>query len=85
MIKPIRNNVVIEILEEEDKTKSGIVLSATKKQMEEAKVVAVGQDVTQVKPNEKVIYCQFAGTKVDDYLIIEENDIIAVLEDDADE
>jgi chaperonin GroES len=84
MIKPIRNNVVIEQIIEEDKTTTGIILSNNKKKLPEAIVKAVGGEVTQVKEGDKVIYCEYAGTKVNDYLIIEEDDIIAVLESDTD-
>lgn len=94
MIKPLGDRVVIEIVEGEMKTASGIVLPDTAKEKpQEGKVVAVGtgkvlengtRAAIDVKAGDKIIFSKYAGTevKVDgkEYLIVSERDILAVVE-----
>jgi len=92
-LKPLGDRVVIKVLNQEEKTKGGIVLpdTATEKP-QEGEVVAVGSGRVlengqklplEVKVGEKVIFSKYAGTevKVDDeeYLILSERDILAVV------
>ncbi len=92
-LKPLGDRVVIQQLEAEEKTKSGIVLpTQAKEKPQEAEVVAVGPGATvdgkvvpmQVVPGDKVIYSKYAGTevKVDgkEYIIVKESDILAIVE-----
>lgn len=92
-IKPLFDKVVIQSVEGDQTTKSGIVLpSAAKEKPQMATVVSVGpggvvdgKEVTmQVKAGQKVIYSKYAGTeiKVDDqeYVIIRQSDILAIVE-----
>lgn len=93
-IKPLGDRVVVEVLEEEEKTVGGIVLPDTAKEKpQEGKVVAVGtgrlldngQKVDlEVSEGDKIIFSKYAGTevKVDDneYLILSERDILAIVE-----
>ena len=92
-LKPLGDRVVIKQLEAEEKTKSGIVLPGTAKEKpQEAEVVAVGPGGTvdgkevkmEVKQGDRVIYSKYAGTevKMDDveYIIVRQNDILAVVE-----
>jgi len=88
-----RRSVVIKVLNQEEKTKGGIVLPDTAKEKpQEGEVVAVGSGRVlengqrlplEVKVGEKVIFSKYAGTevKVDDeeYLILSERDILAVV------
>ena len=94
MIKPLGDRVVIKTLEKEEVTKSGIVLPDTAKEKpQEGKIVAVGtgkmldngQRVPlDVKEGDKVIFSKYAGTEVkidgQDYLILSERDVLAIVE-----
>ena len=92
-IKPLSDRVVIKSIESEETTKSGIVLPGTAKEKPVmAEVCAVGpggvvdgKEVTmQVKVGDKVIYSKYAGTEVkidsDEYIIVRQNDILAIVE-----
>ena len=90
---PLSDRVVLKPLKAEEKTKSGIILaSAAQEKPQEAEVIAVGpggvvdgKEVTmQVKEGQKVIYSKYAGTEVkldgEEYIIVKQNDILAVVE-----
>ena len=85
-VKPLGERVLLEVPEvKEEKTSSGLFVPDTVKEKPlEAVVVAVGAKVEDVKAGDKVIYAKFAGTeiKIDkkDYLLMEVNDILAVVE-----
>ncbi|HAK74978.1 MAG TPA: co-chaperone GroES [Sporomusaceae bacterium] len=94
MIKPLGDRVVIKVLEREEKTKSGILLPDTAKEKpQEGLIVAVGTGkvlengqrvALEVKDGDKVIFSKYAGTQVkldgQDYLILSERDILAIVE-----
>ena len=94
MIKPLSDRVVIQALEREEKTKSGIVLTDTAKEKpQEGRIVAVGngrlldngQRVSlDVKAGDKVMFSKYAGTEIkidgQDYLILSERDVLAIIE-----
>ncbi|WP_288974265.1 co-chaperone GroES [Shuttleworthella satelles] len=90
---PLSDRVVLQQVEAEEKTASGILLSsASQEKPQEALVVAVGpgglvdgKEVTmQVSQGQKVIYSKYAGTEVkldgQEYVIVRQNDILAVVE-----
>ncbi|MFA1819560.1 co-chaperone GroES [Virgibacillus oceani] len=93
MIKPLGDRVVIELVEQEEKTASGIVLpDSAQEKPQEGKVVAVGSGrvtdngekvALEVKEGDSIIFSKFAGTEVKyqgtEYLILRENDILAVV------
>lgn len=92
-IKPLFDRVVIEQVEAEEKTSSGIVLpTAAQEKPQVARVLAVGPGgnvdgkdiVMQVKVGDKVLYSKYSGTdlKVDgkDITILRQNDILAIIE-----
>lgn len=93
-VRPLGDRVIIEVLEEGEKTVGGIVLPDTAKEKpQEGLVVAVGSGrlldngqkvAPEVSVGDKVIYSKYAGTevKIDDkeYLILSERDILAVIE-----
>ena len=92
-LKPLADRVVVKLVEAEEKTKSGIILTAAAKEKPEvAEVVAVGpgglvdgKEVKMtVKKGDKVITSKYAGTevKVDgvEYNIVKQSDILAVVE-----
>ena len=91
---PLSDRVVLKQLEAEETTKSGIILtSQTQEKPQDAEVVAVGpggvvdgkEVKMQVKEGQKVIYSKYAGTEVkldgEEYIIVRQNDILAVVED----
>ena len=90
---PLGDKIVLKQLEEEETTKSGIVLQGqAKEKPQEAEVIAVGpggvvdgkEVVMQVKVGDKVIYSKYAGTDVElegeKYIIVKQNDILAIVE-----
>lgn len=91
---PLGDKVVLKQLEAEETTKSGIVLPGqAQEKPQQAEVIAVGpggivdgKEVTmQVKVGDKVIYSKYAGTNVkldsEEYIIVKQNDIVAIVED----
>lgn len=86
MIRPLGDRVLIELVEQEETTASGIVLpDSAKEKPQEGKVVAVGKDAEEdIKVDDRVIYSKYAGTEVEydgkEYLIMSKNDILAVIE-----
>ncbi|MBA2175823.1 co-chaperone GroES [Halobacillus locisalis] len=94
MLKPLGDRIVIELVEEEQTTASGIVLpDSAKEKPQEGKVVAVGTGritdngekvALEVAQGDRVIYSKFAGTEVkyegSDYLILRESDVLAVVQ-----
>jgi chaperonin GroES len=95
-IIPILDHILIEPLEDEEKTKTGILLpeSAEKEKPEQGKVVAVGPGrkteegkiiPLEVKPGQKVLFTKYGPTEIKvnnkRYLIAKEEDILAIIED----
>ena len=87
-IKPLADRVLIEPLEAETKTASGIIIPDTAKEKpQKGKVVAVGNGTKDepitVKVGEVVLYGKYAGTELKydgkDYLIMRESDILAIV------
>lgn len=92
-IKPLQDRVVIKMLEAEETTKSGIILTnAAKEKPQVAEVVAVGPGgivdgnkvVMELTVGDKVLISQYAGTKVkldgEEYTILSQNDVLAIVE-----
>jgi chaperonin GroES len=94
-IKPLNDNVIVKPVTREEVTKSGIVLPDTvdKERPEKGEVVAVGEGklldngqraTMSVKIGDKVMFKKYSPDeiKVDDveYLVISQNDILAILE-----
>ncbi len=93
MIKPLADRVLIKMIESEETTKSGIILSeGSKDKPQIAEVLACGpggmvdgHEITMnVKVGDKVIVSKYSGTEVkyegEEYLIVKQNDILAVVE-----
>ena len=88
-IKPLQDRVVIKMLEAEETTKGGIILSAASKEKPQvAEVVAVGpgkEDVKmEVKIGDKVLTSKYSGTEVkindEEYTILKMDDILGIVE-----
>ena len=92
-IKPLADRVVLKMVEAEETTKSGIILTgAAKEKPEVAEVIEVGpggmvdgnQIDMYVKVGDKVITSKYSGTEVkvdgEEYTIVRQSDILAVVE-----
>jgi len=89
MIKPLADRVLIKMVEAEETTKSGIILSSGSKEKPQiAEVVAVGPGTEDVKMNvkegDKVIINKYSGTEVKyegtEYTIVKQDDVLAIVE-----
>lgn len=93
MIKPLADKVLIKMKENQETTKSGIILSGTSKENTQiAKVIAVGPggnvDGNQVemcvKENDNVIVSKYAGAEIEfdgeKFFIIKQSEILAIIE-----
>ena len=89
----LADRVVLKMTEAEETTKGGIILTGSAKEKPSvAEVISVGpggmvdgKEVTMtVKPGDKVITSQYAGTKVTledvEYIIVKQADILAIVE-----
>ena len=92
-LKPLADRVVLKMVEAEEKTKSGIILTGSAKEKPEvALVVEVGpgglvdgkEVVMTVKAGDKVITSKYSGTEVkidgEEYTIVRQGDILAIVE-----
>ena len=92
-LKPLADRVIIKMVEAEETTKSGIILTGSAKEKPEvAEVIAVGpggmvdgkEVVMTVKKGDKVITSKYAGTEVkldgEEYTIVRQGDILATVE-----
>jgi len=93
LLRPLGDRIVIELVESEEKTASGIVLpDSAKEKPQEGKVVAVGTGrvlesgervALEVSVGDRIIFSKYSGTEVkfegNEYLILRENDILAVV------
>ena len=93
MLRPLGDRIIIELIEVEEKTASGIVLpDSAKEKPQEGKVIAIGtgrvlENGTRVeldvKEGDRIIFSKYSGTEVkydnNDYLILRESDVLAVI------
>lgn len=93
MLKPLGDRVVVKRIEEEAKTKGGIVLPDTAKEKpQKGKVIAVGSGRVldngtkvplEVKEGDTVVFAKYGGTEIEidgeEYIILSERDLLAVI------
>jgi chaperonin GroES len=93
-IRPLQDRILIKRVQEEEKTKGGIIIPDTAKEKPvEGKVIAVGNGKVledgkvrplDVKPGDRVLFSKYAGTEVkiegDEHIIMREDDILGVIE-----
>ncbi len=93
MLKPLGDRIVIELVEAEEKTSSGIVLpDSAKEKPQEGNVIAAGTGRVlengqridlEVKEGDRIIFSKYSGTEVkyegNEYLILRESDVLAVI------
>jgi chaperonin GroES len=93
-VRPLHDRLIIRTLEEQEKTKGGIIIPDTAKEKPvEGNVIAVGagrikKDGTkmplEIKKGDRVLYAKYAGPEIkmdgEEYLMMKEDDILAVIE-----
>ncbi|NWG02075.1 MAG: co-chaperone GroES [Syntrophaceae bacterium] len=93
-IRPLQDRVIVKRLEEEEKTKGGIIIPDTAKEKpQEGKVIAVGKGkITEdgkvipldVKVGDRILFGKYAGTEIkiegEEHLIMREEDILGIIE-----
>lgn len=93
-LKPLANNVIVKPIQKEDVTKSGIVLpDSSDAKPEKGEVISVGPGrlldngqlaAMNVKVGDKVVFKKYSPDEVkfedEEYLVLSENDIIAIIE-----
>jgi chaperonin GroES len=93
-MRPLHDRILVKRVEEETKTKGGIIIPDTAKEKpQEAKVVAVGSGrvtddgkvvALEVKKGDRVLFGKYSGSEVtiegEEHLIIREEDILAIIE-----
>ncbi len=92
--RPLHNRLIVQRLEEEEKTAGGIIIPDTAKEKpSQGKVIAAGPGKRDDKGNlialdvavgDRILFSKYSGSEVtlsgDEYLIISEDDVLAVLE-----
>lgn len=92
MLKPLADRVLIEVKEEETKTKGGILLPDTaQKKSQKGVVIAVGEGKyndngqripLEVKVGDEVLFAKYSGTEIEEegkhYLLVTERDVLCV-------
>ena len=95
--RPLGDRVLVKRVEEEEKTRGGIIIPDTAKEKpQEGEVIAVGPgardesgkvQALDVKPGDRILFGKWSGTEVkldgQDLLIMKESDILGVLEPEA--
>jgi len=93
-IRPLGDRILVQRIEEEQKTKGGIIIpDSAKEKPQEGKVVAVGRGRVlddgkivplDLKAGDRILFAKYGGTEVkiegDEHLILREDDILGVLE-----
>jgi chaperonin GroES len=93
-IRPLQDRVIVKRIEEEEKSKGGIIIPDTAKEKpQEGKVVAVGKGKLNddgkitpldVKVNDLILFGKYSGTEInvdgEEHLIMREDDILGVIE-----
>ncbi len=94
-IRPLHDRILVERIEEENKTPGGIIIpDSAKEKPVEGKVIAVGNgkiaENGEVKPldvkeGDKILFGKYAGTDIkiggQEYLIMREDDVLGIIED----
>ncbi len=92
-LKPLYNNVILELIEEQEKTRGGIIIPDTAKEKpSRAKVIAIGEGIRNkegklepmsVKVGDEVIFAKWTGSEIKvegkDYIILKETDVLAIV------
>ena len=85
MIKPINKNILLEKVMQENKTKSGIIVSTEEKEEENIeKVIAFSDDVDNIKVGDKVIFEDYQTRKITyegkEYIMIAQEHVLGIIQ-----
>jgi chaperonin GroES len=93
-IRPLQDRIIVKRIEEEEKTKGGIIIPDTAKEKpQEGKVVAVGTGKANgdgkitpldVKVNDRVLFGKYSGSEIniegEEHVIMREEDVLGIIE-----
>ena len=93
-IRPLHDRIIVQRIEEEQKTKGGIIIpDAAKEKPQEGKVLSVGKGKQledgkvvplDVKAGDRILFSKYAGNDIkiegEDYIIMREDDVLGILE-----
>ncbi|MFH1984048.1 MAG: co-chaperone GroES [Pseudomonadota bacterium] len=93
-LKPLHDRILVERVEEAEKTKGGIIIpDSAKEKPVEGKVISVGAGkmgddgkliALQVKKGDRILFGKYSGTEVkidgEEYLIMREDDVLGIIE-----
>jgi chaperonin GroES len=93
-VRPLHDRIIVKRLEEEEKTKGGIIIPDTAKEKPiEGKVIAVGDGrinengtkiPLDVKKGDRVLFVKYGGTEIkidgEEHLMMKEDDILGIIE-----
>ncbi len=93
-LRPLQDRILVQRVEEENKTKGGIIIPDTAKEKPaEGKVMSVGNGKLgddgkrispEVKEGDRILFGKYAGTEVkiegEEYLIMREDDVLGIIE-----
>ncbi|UCG05078.1 MAG: co-chaperone GroES [Desulfobacterales bacterium] len=93
-LRPLQDRILVQRVEEEEKTKGGIIIPDTAKEKPaEGKVVAVGNGKLgedgkriklEIKKGDRILFGKYSGTEVkiegEEYLIMREEDVLGIIE-----
>ncbi len=93
-IRPLQDRILVQRVEEDEKSKGGIIIPDTAKEKpQEGKVIAAGKGKVSedgklrpldVKKGDRILFSKYAGTEVniesEEHLIIREDDVLGVIE-----
>jgi chaperonin GroES len=94
-VRPVNDRILVARVEEEKKTRGGIIIPDTvKEKPQEGKVVAVGPGrrdengnriAMEVKKGDRILFSKYAGTEIkidgEEHIFMRENDILGILND----
>jgi len=93
-LRPLQDRILVQRVEEEEKTKGGIIIPDTAKEKPaEGKIIAVGKGkldengkrvAPEVKKGDRILFGKYSGTEVkiegQEYLIMREEDVLGIIE-----
>jgi chaperonin GroES len=93
-IRPLQDRILVKRLNEEEKTKGGIIIPDTAKEKpQEGRIVAIGKGKVledgkllplEVKVGDKILFSKYSGTEVkiegEEHLIVREEDVLGILD-----
>ena len=93
-VRPLNDRIIVKRLEEEEKTKGGIIIpDSAKEKPVEGKVIAVGDGrinkegkkiPMEIKKGDRILFAKYGGTEIkmdgEEYLMMKEDDVLAVIE-----